>query len=363
MNALNKVGSDVVDSIIKNRPYVSITDFMNRCPQNKTVMVSLIKSGAFDDLDKEWAEKICPSEPRKAIMVYYLSKIYDEKKKLTLQNLSTLIQKNLIPESLSFEKRVFLFNKALKAKKKDDYYDVSEEKFLNFCLENFPDIKFYSVDGCTCILQKEWDNQYKLYMNNIRSWLKDNSDEILNNLNAMSFKEIWDKYAAGTVSAWEMESMCFYYHDHELKNINTYKYGISDFFKLPSIPKVEKTFKRKGKEIPLYETTRIIGTVLSKNDVKSIVSILTTTGVVNVKFTKEYYAMYNRQLSEVQADGTKKIIDKSWFTRGMKILVTGYRIDDTFRAKSYAHTPTHQLYKIEEVTNNGKDIVLEHERG
>ena len=44
-------------------------------------------------------------------------------------------------------------------------------------------------------------------------------------------------------------------------------------------------------------------------------------------------------------------------------MVTGYRIDDTFRAKSYSHTSTHQLYRIKDVTNDGQDIILEHERG
>src|SRR5699024_2258643 len=97
--------------------------------------------------------------------------------------------------------------------------------------------------------------------------------------------------------------------------------------------------------------------------VRSTVSILTTTGVVDVKFTKEYYANYNRKLSEVQLDGTKKVIDKSRFTRGTKIMETGYRIDDTFRAKSYSHTSTHHRYRIKDVTNDGQYIILEHERG
>jgi DNA polymerase-3 subunit alpha len=83
--------------------------------------------------------------------------------------------------------------------------------------------------------------------------------------------------------------------------------------------------------------------------------------VVNVKFTKEYYAQYNRQLSEVQEDGSKQRIESGWFTRGTMIMVTGYRVDDTFRAKTYSKTETHQLYKIT-VKPNGKELILEHER-
>lgn len=363
MNALNKVGGDVIGDIIKNRTYNSLNDFLIKCPLNKTVMVSLIKSGAFDETDEAWAKTVNPSAPRRAIMAYYISKICEPKKKLTLQNLSTLIQKNLIPDSLSLERQVFLLNKKLKNQKEGkEYYLLKEDDFL-FYEEHFSQDDLTIIDGKNLLPQSKWDNIYSKMMNNIREWLKENQEKVLNELNDLLFKECWDKYATGTVSAWEMESMCFYYHEHELAKVNTSKYGISDFNKLPTIPKAEKFFKRKGKEIPIYETTRIIGTVLGKNDVRSTVSILTTTGVVDVKFTKEYYANYNRQLSEVQLDGTKKVIDKSWFTRGTKIMVTGYRIDDTFKAKSYSHTSTHQLYRIKDVTNDGQDIILEHERG
>lgn len=58
--------------------------------------------------------------------------------------------------------------------------------------------------------------------------------------------------------------------------------------------------------------------------------------------------------------GTKKVIEKGWFTRGTKLLITGFRRDDTFVAKTYAKTNTHQLYLIESVENG--DMKLRHER-
>ena len=70
--------------------------------------------------------------------------------------------------------------------------------------------------------------------------------------------------------------------------------------------------------------------------------------------------MYNRQISEVQSDVSKKVIEKGWFSRGTKIMVTGYRREDTFVAKTYKSTATHQLYRITDV--DGKNITLEHER-
>ena len=362
MKSLNKVGSDVVQQIIAHRPYKNINDFISKCPLNKTVMISLIKSGAFDNLDNglEYRGK----EQRQLVMAYYIYKISEPKKKITLQNVSTLINKNLIPYSLEDSKQAFLFNKALKNKRKkenDGGYELNaamQAEFTKFFDQDVLNV----VDGQIILPQKQWDLIYKEKMDALRSWIKENQNEILQELNDYQFKETWDKYAQGNIAAWEMESMCFYYHDHELKNVNTTKYGLSDFSKLSVVPEVDRFFKKKGKEIPIYKLTRIIGTVLGKNDVRSSISLLTSNGVAEVKFTKEYFANYDRQLSVIKEDGTKKIVDKSWFTRGVKLMITGFRRDDTFVAKSYANTPTHQLYKIVELTNDGKDMVIQHER-
>ena len=198
-------------------------------------------------------------------------------------------------------------------------------------------------------------------MSNIRDWLKEHHDEALNEYNLILFEETWNKYAKkNNLSAWEMEALCFYYHDHELKNIDKAKYGIVNFFDLPSNPEVDYFFKRAGKEIPIFKLYKIAGTIISKNNTKSSVVLLTTDGVVNVKFTKEYYAMYNRQISQVQSDGTKKVLEKGWFTRGTKIMLTGYRREDTFVTKTYKSTPTHQLYRIVNITDSS--MTLEHER-
>ncbi len=42
-------------------------------------------------------------------------------------------------------------------------------------------------------------------------------------------------------------------------------------------------------------------------------------------------------------------------------MVTGFRRDDTFVAKTYTRTATHQLYKIESIENG--NMKLTHERG
>jgi DNA polymerase-3 subunit alpha len=197
-------------------------------------------------------------------------------------------------------------------------------------------------------------------MDKAREWLKENQEEILTQYNNILFNEMWNKYAIGNVSAWEMESLCFYHSKHELSDINNHKYGIVNFFNLSYEPEVDYFFKRAGRDIPIFKLYKIAGTIISKNNTKASVIILTTDGVVTVKFTKEYYAMYNRQISELQSDGTKKVLEKGWFSRGAKIMVTGYRREDTFVAKTYKSTSTHQLYRIANI--DGENITLEHER-
>ena len=357
MKALNGVGSPIIEQIKANRPYISFKDFLNRCPLNKTAMISLIKAGAFDNLEQDTRG----IEPRMFIMAYYLSLTSEPKKRLNLQNFNGLINLGLIPEELSFQKRVFNFNKYLKEHKWKDndinYYFMPHEYAINFYLNNFDSESIDRVvNGIPIVEQKKWEKIYQGVMDAARDWLKENQEQILEEVNQKLFQAEWNKYAKGNISSWEMSSLCFYYHEHELKNVNNKKYGIVGFNQLPSVPRVDYFFKRNGVQIPIYKLYRIAGTVIGKNDTRHSVVLLTTSGVVTVKLTRDYYAMFNRQISEVNENGEKKVKEKGWFTRGTKLLVTGYRRDDTFVAKKYKSTGGHQLYKITDVVNG--DISL-----
>lgn len=355
MKALSNVGAAVVDQIKQNRPYKSFKDFLNRCPLNKTAMINLIKGGAFDNLELDWANEV-HTDPRILIMAYYLSITSEPKKKLTLQNFSSLINNNLVPSSLDFEKKVFFFNKYLKEHKWKEYFYIPDEYGMKFYSMYFDMEKINIENNVYLINQKNWDKIYQTHMDFVRDWLKENQNEILDELNSQLFKNEWDKYATGTISAWEMASLCFYYHEHELKYIDNQRYGIVDFNLLSSNSEVDYFFRRNGKQIPIYKLYRIAGTVIGKNDTRHIVTLLTTTGVVSVKFSRDYYAMFNRQISEIDNTGVKKIKEKGWFTRGTKLLVTGYRRDDTFVAKKYKSISGHTLYKI--TTVEGRNIGL-----
>ena len=356
LKGMLNVGDDVIAAIIANRPYASPKDFLQKVKPGKQAMISLIKGGAFDDM-----------EDRKFVMAWYLWETCDKKSRITLQNMGGLIKHNLLPEHTEehiMARRVYEFNRYLKAITKADkcaYKDMYslDERAIAFLHEIDCDEIMETDNLAWFVKVKKWDAVYQKYMDIFRNWIANDKDEILYALNTKIFMEDWEKYATGTISAWEMEVLCFYYHEHELAHVNNDRYGFVDFFELPEDPVIEKTFKKGDKEIHIFHLNRICGTCIAKNKTKSTVTILTTTGVVNVKFRKEYFTLFDKQISARQPDGTKKIMEKSWFNRGNMIVVTGIRSGDDFISKKYASTGGHQLYKIDEIYSNGELKLLD----
>jgi DNA polymerase-3 subunit alpha len=128
-----------------------------------------------------------------------------------------------------------------------------------------------------------------------------------------------------------MEAVSFYSHAHELAES---QYLYDDFFKLSEEPEVDYSFIGKdGNEVRVYSLKKIIGTVIDKSKMKNTVTLLTPSGVVNVKIYKNQYAGYDKQLSERGADGKKHVKEKSWFSRGSLLMVQGIRRGQDFIPK------------------------------
>ena len=352
LSGILNVGEDIINDTIANRPYSSPRDYLNKVKPKRQAMISLIKGGAFDSMME-----------RKLCMGWYLWETCDKKKRLTLQNLPGLIKHEMLPEDSEeriMARRIYEFNRYLKAICKDSatFYKLNE-RAINFLIE-------IGHDEMICddfkLDIKLWDKKvYQPWMDVFRSWIAEDKEGLLNSLNAKIFKEEWDKYAKGTISAWEMEALCFYYHDHELKHANFGRYGIYDYFKMPEDPIIDRSFEKGGKTINMFKLYKICGTCIAKDKNKSTVTLLTPEGVVNVKFRKEYFSMFDKQISERQEDGTKKVIEKSFFNRGSMIMVQGFRSGDNFIAKKYTSSGGHQLYKIDEIKENG-ELILRTER-
>lgn len=349
MKGINRIGTELVIQIFQNRPYTSIEDFLSKVKVNKPQMINLIKAGAFDELY---------DNDRIAIMDKYLDMIAEKKKRITLQNMNMLATKGMIPKEFEFEQRVFFFNKYIKRKgnRDDKYYfiDTISYKFFeeNYDIEKLTDIVIDGDNISAKLSQTIWDNIYDKAMDPIRGWMKKNQQEILDNLNSNLVEEVREKYALGTLSSWEMDSLGFYYHEHELANLDNETYDIVNYFDLNEEPEVERTFLTKDQsQITMFKISRIAGTVIDKDKNKSSVTLLTPTGVVVVKVWKNQFAAWDKQISERQPDGKKKIIERSWFQRGNKLIITGIRRGDNFIPKKYKNTPYPLFEKINEIEN------------
>ena len=341
LSGISKIGEDLVKSILSNRPYNSIEDLTSKVKINKPQVINLIKSGAFDFLGD-----------RVEVMRQYVASISDQKKRVTLQNMKMLIDFELLPDELSFECKVFNFNKYLKKFKDDIYYDLDENSF-RFYEENFDMDLLSCNEGTFRIKQTSWDNIYQKNMDKVRPYVKKHHDELLNAINARLMSDTWDKYCLGSLSKWEMDAVSFYSHKHELAEVKESKYGFSDFYELPEEPEVERIIPIKGKRVPLFKIHRIMGTVLDKDKAKKTVTLLTKNGVVTVKVFGQVFSHYDKQLSERGADGKKHVIEKSWFSRGNKVVISGIRREDSFIAKKYTKTPWHLCELITEINEDG----------
>ena len=355
LKGLTNVGTDIVKEIIEKRPYSSIKDFYYRVMPKKQAMIALIKGGAFDEL--------CD---RKKAMIWYIWETCDKKNNINLQNLAGLSKYKLLPQDTEEHKlatKISEFNRYLNqvCKADKDLY-LLDTRGINF-LESIDsdDLINYTPKGNAVMSVKQWNKIYEHTKDILRLWINANKEEIKQKLNDKIFMEDWNKYALGTLSSWEMESLCFYYHEHELSRVNKAKYGLIDFFDLNEQPTVTEIKKIRGREIKIYNIERIYGTCIAKNKNKSTITLLTPEGVVDVKFSKDFFSMFNKRISVRGADGKKHIVEKSWFDRGNKLVIQGIRQDDIFMSKKYASTPGHQLYKINSVEQNG-DLVLQSTR-
>lgn len=344
LSGITKVGEELVKTIMDGRPYTSVADLTSRVKINKAQVINLIKSGAFD----------CFGD-RVEIMRQYINSVSDTKKRITLQNMKMLCDFGLIPVEYDLQRRVYNFNKYIKKFKWESYYAL-DYIALNFYEKHFDMDKLepseMSESGFI-IKQTTWDNIYQHHMDIIRPWVRKNADTLLEQVNERLTSDMWNKYCQGSLSKWEMDAVSFYSHEHELAGIRKDLYEIADFSKIPENPVVERVLPIKGRQIPIFKLYRIAGTILDKDKNKKTVTLLTTDGVVTVKIFGAVFSHYDKQISEKGADGKKHVIEKSWLSRGNKIIVTGIKQSDGFLAKKYSRTPYHLVELITEVRGDG----------
>lgn len=360
MKGINGIGDDVVHTIIANRPYKSFDDFIERMYKTgkvkKSQVLQFIKAGSFDSFDD-----------RKKIMRQFVSLIVEPKESLNMQNFNTLLKNNLIPEQYSLECRFYKFRNYIS---KNVYATTTNPKDRHFLLDDISTQFFFkhfsdksvvnTVDGKLIVSEKEFKKEYDKKMEKVKEWV--GTKEALDALNNALIQNEWNKYCSGSLSKWEMDSLFYYYHEHELAHVDKNKYGIVNFFEQSEEPIAVRSYTWRGRQMYEYNTYRIVGTVLDKNKNKHTVTLLTNDGVVVVKFYSGAFSHYNQQISQSIGNGKKVVLEESWFTRGNKLMITGFRRGSNFIPKTYRNSVyQHTVALIEDIDDQG-NLILTTER-
>ena len=355
LNAIVGIGEDVARAIIDNRPYNSFDDFYNKCIETKLVttakVYNLIKAGCFDNINPD----------RRRLMMEYVTRVTDQKNKLTVANIPKLCEYGLIPQDLSREYALYRFRKLLFDKKNLNQAinkstglykmpnDLKDYYFKHYD-NRFKDALDISDDGSYCLNNKLFDKIYKEEIIRLSEWLE--TKDAVETYNNYLKKVNWDKYCSGNILQWEMETICYYTNQHEMELIPLQNYvNCSNYFDLPKDPIVSEVKQWRGREFNIYKLDVIAGVVVDKNKNKHMITISTPEGCIDVKLDKGRFTHYDRSVEG----------DSSWLTRGNKLVIVGYRRGETFYPKTYkGHIYSHTIMKINDF--NSKEVRFKMER-
>ena len=75
---------------------------------------------------------------------------------------------------------------------------------------------------------------------------------------------------------------------------------------------------------------------------------------VSLKFYKGQFQFYDKQIAQQNDDGTKTVLEKSWFQRGNKLLITGFRRGENFVPRQYKDSIfKHSVQMIKDINDDG----------
>ena len=374
LKAVNGLGTELVQEIIKNRPYISMEDFIDKLVNTKIIttskMIKLIKGGCFVGLH---------NPDRRVTMDWYLRNyVFKPCDSLTMQQFNKMKEINFIPESMDLPLRMInfknyvlddegLYKKHINEGKKipkrgyhDGYY-ILDNNSQPFFKQHFTEDSVVDIKGEYYIVsEKKFTKEVDSYIQPLKDWMA--LPSTLEVYNEKLFQELWNKHAEGSVPHWNMEALCYYDGEHELEHVDEKMYGIVNFFDLPEEPEPYEWYTKyisgEPKSIPKYKISRIAGTVLNADNMHRIVTILTKYGSVNIKVSKGHYAFYNKTISQVGDDGKKKRLEESWFKRGNLITCQGIRRSENFIPLVYSDTIyKHTFNLIQEVREDGSLLV------
>lgn len=339
LGAIKSINTNIAQQLIDLRPYKSLEDFLVKAYDSKVItnqhLIMLVKAGALDEFGE-----------RKEVMMDVIRYITPIKDTYTLASINKLIDSGVLEDRPEYPliqirekmkknviRKITTGNaktphKVFKVKDMEEFDSIVKDDVIIDVLHDH-----YEVD------EKMFKRYFDKETKQLKEWLK--TPEAVDRVNRYELNQQWIKYALGSYSSWEMESLSYYFHEHELKNIDKDKYAITAYTDLSEEPVIESTRKWGERDVHIYKLSQIAGTVLGKNDTRHTITLSTPEGVVTVKYQGGQFSFYSKQ---VKKGG--KVVDKSWFSRGNRLLVTGFRRGNQFVAKTYKHSISQHTTKL-----------------
>jgi DNA polymerase-3 subunit alpha len=367
LKGISRITEPVINEIFLNRPFSSLKDFLNKVTKKivtKDKVINLIKCGAFNKIENKTTEQILDD---------YIWSICEPKQKLTLQNANMLIDLNLLPVELETESELYKLTKELRKNKDDSklWYFADRIEVPILKIDTWRQIIADSgIQGKELTFNGEprkvldlnaWDKYYKTKMENIKTYIKNNHDQLLTTLNELLFMNEFNKYCAGDELQWELDSMNFFFKNHPLNQVLPQLPFETDILDDIEEGAQDGVFSIQDKIIPKMRLYTIAGTVIDRDKTKSLVTLQTPTGVIDLKIYKDLYATFVNVIGEVSESGEKIIEQDSFFEKGVHLLVTGIKRGSTFVPKVYKSTGRKAILKIN-IDENGNFAGLEEKK-
>lgn len=370
LRVVNAVSDPVFDEIMAKRPFSSIDDFANRMDTPSVAQtIGLIKAGCFDRLH---------DVSRRAILRHFISitasVMNPIKDKLNATHIKKAIATGLPLPGREDEVRMMNFKRWVDEHQTDSsgkrylltdpdakrFFEIKVMSQLSLAKDEYS----YVPQGIS-VKKSALERAYKASTAGLREYFssEEGRQAYTEYMTKLTAQYLWELHCSGTPAQWEMEQLCFYHDRHELAATSESVYGLSDFNKLPETPVKESYVDSKGQKKETYRTTAIAGTIVNVENGRKTVWLLTTHGVVSVKFYAEVFNRYKNPISKVDPKtGKKTVIDRAWLKRGERIIVYGYRREDAFVARanrSGGHSKL--LVRIDAIDSNG-DLRLSYTR-
>lgn len=361
---ISSINQAIAQQIIDNRPYETFDDFYRKNAYQGSLItnskfIQLIKAGCFDEF----------CEDRVKVMKRYIYLSTPKKETLTSANLPKALELGVdIPKPLlspyNFKKYVcdkqFLFGSHPKFKSKKLYWlDVRAMKYFDKNCKNglVEGVDYWYDDNAdkTIVVDKSLDKILAPAIEELKAYLS--NEDCVKDYNKKLMREAYEEAIDGLedVNKWSFDACSYFAKEHQLACVDLDRYCITPFEELPEEPKF--TIKSaRGREWRQFDTSRIAGVVLAKNDSHHYITILDVhNNVVNCNFDNNTYAFFKSQISEVNSDGSKTIMDAPWLKRGQPLLLTGYRYNQSdFKIKTYRNSIfPHKVEKIVRVNKDG----------